>query len=67
MKIEANRYIVAMITNEQDLIPLNCGRVYGRVAAQMRAEELQETCKEELKALDAYRFVAYSLINEEEY
>lgn len=65
MKIEANRYIVAMINNDEDIIELNCGRVYGREEAIEKAKELQKTCEFELKVLAANRFVGYSLINEE--
>ena len=61
---EAAIYIIAMLRNDGHIIPLDVGRRYGREAALLRAEMLQETCEYELKYLDGERFIPYSLVSE---
>lgn len=58
----ATHYIIAMLRNDGLIILLDVGRRYGREAALLRAEMLQETCEYELKYLDGERFVPYSVI-----
>jgi hypothetical protein len=61
-------YIVAMLNvedhDEPKFLPLNTGKMYTRVEAMAKAEELNNTCKEELKVLDYDSFVAYSTYSE---
>ena len=61
-------YIVAMINlenhNEPKFQLLQTGKMYTRMEAMAKAEELNKTCQEELKALDYDSFVAYSVYSE---
>lgn len=57
-------YIIAMLRNDGLIVPLNVGRRYGREAALLRAEMLQENCEYELKYLDGERFVPYSIVTD---
>lgn len=60
---ETNKYIVAMLNHDTGrLEPLFVGRTYGRMAASMRADELNKKCQEELMLLGYDSFVAYNLI-----
>lgn len=60
----ATHYIIAILRNDGLIVPLNVGRRYGREAALLRAEMLQENCEYELKYLDGERFVPYSIITD---
>lgn len=60
----ATHYIIAILRNDGLIVPLNVGRRYGREAALLRAEMLQESCEYELKYLDGERFVPYSVISQ---
>jgi hypothetical protein len=60
-----NHYIISILHKDHSITPLWVGRKYGRVAALLRAEHLQETCEFELKALDGERFIPYSLKQEQ--
>lgn len=64
MDTMTNHYIIAILRKDHSIEPLWVGRKYGRVAALLRAEHLQETCEFELKALDGERFIPYSLNQE---
>ena len=61
-------YIIAMIKEHARKGPtitlLDTGRRYNKMAAEIRAAELNKTCKEELIALDYTQFVAYGLDSE---
>ena len=61
-------YVVAMMNMQKPNDPvfkmLNTGKLYTRQEAVIRAEELNKTCQEELKALDYDSFVAYSVYSE---
>lgn len=63
-----NNYIIAMIKEDPRKGPtitlLDTGRRYNKIAAELRAEQLNNTCKEELIALDHTQFVAYGLNSE---
>ena len=63
-----SNYIIAMIKENDRKGPtitlLDTGRRYKKMAAEIRAAELNKTCKEELIALDHTRFVAYGLNSE---
>jgi hypothetical protein len=65
MDTMTNHYIISILHKDHSLTPLWVGRRYGRVAAMLRAEHLQETCEFELKALDGERFIPYSLKQEQ--
>lgn len=65
MDTMTNHYIIAILRKDYSIEPLWVGRKYGRVAALLRAEHLQETCEFELKALDGERFIPYSLKQEQ--
>jgi hypothetical protein len=65
MDTTTNHYIISILHKDHSLTPLWVGRKYGRVAAMLRAEHLQETCEFELKALDGERFIPYSLKQEQ--
>ena len=62
------QYIVAMMSMEYPTDPrfeaLHTGKLYTRMEAMAKAEQLNKTCHEELKALDYDSFVAYSLCSE---
>jgi hypothetical protein len=61
-------YIIAMVKEHPRKGPtitlLDTGRRYNKMAAEVRAGELNNTCKEELVALDYTQFVAYGLGSE---
>lgn len=63
-----NIYKVAMQGKQESGYPklkvLDTGKWYSRGAAMDKAEELNKTCQEELKALDYDSFVAYSVYSE---
>jgi hypothetical protein len=61
MNLESNHYIIGLVT-EHGVIPLDVGRRYGQVAAQLRAEELELTQEAEKKALQGIKFVALSSV-----
>ena len=65
MDTMTNHYIISILHKDHSITPLWVGRRYGRVAAMLRAEHLQETCEFELKALDGERFIPYSLKQEQ--
>ena len=65
MDTMTNHYIISILHKGHSITPLWVGRKYGRVAAMLRAEHLQETCEFELKALDGERFIPYSLKQEQ--
>lgn len=65
MDTMTNHYIISILHKDHSITPLWVGRKYGRVAAMLRAEHLQETCEFELKALDGERFIPYSLKQEQ--
>lgn len=65
MDTMTNHYIISILHKDHSITPLWVGRRYGRVAAMLRAEHLQETCEFELKALDGERFIPYSLNQEQ--
>jgi hypothetical protein len=65
MDTMTNHYIISILHKDHSITPLWVGRKYGRVAALLRAEHLQETCEFELKALDGERFIPYSLKQEQ--
>ena len=65
MDTMTNHYIISILHKDHSLTPLWVGRRYGRVAAMLRAEHLQETCEFELTALDGERFIPYSLKQEQ--
>jgi len=65
MDTTTNHYIISILHKDHSITPLWVGRRYGRVAAMLRAEHLQETCEFELKALDGERFIPYSLKQEQ--
>ena len=56
----SNVYIIALLTNEDFIIPLDVGRKYGRIAAMNRAEMLEQNCWLEKESLDGKKFIAYS-------
>ena len=60
-----SNYIIAMIKEhdrkEPTITLLDTGRRYNKMQAEVRAAELNKTCKEELIAIDHTRFVAYGL------
>lgn len=58
---ESNQYIVGLVTIH-GVIPLDTGRRYGRIAAKLRAEELELTQKAEKEALQGLEFVALSAV-----
>jgi hypothetical protein len=57
------RYIVGLIT-PHGILRLDTGRRYGRIAASMRAEELEANCQPEKKALKGIRFIALAIDSE---
>jgi hypothetical protein len=66
---EGNTYIIAMAKGdnsktEAKVYCLDTGKRYGKVAAEMRAKQLNNTHAEELVALDYDKFVAYGLFSE---
>lgn len=65
MDTMTNHYIISILHKDHSITPLWVGRRYGRVAAMLRAEHLQETCEFELKSLDGERFIPYSLKQEQ--
>ena len=58
-----NRYIIGLIT-PHGILRLDTGRRYGRIAASLRAEELETTAKVEKEALEGIRFIALALDSE---
>jgi len=58
---ESSHYIIGLVT-EHGVIPLDVGRRYGQVAAQLRAEELELTQEAEKRALQGIKFVALSSV-----
>lgn len=62
------QYIVAMVNMERPedprFEPLHTGKLYTRMEAMTKAEELNKTCQSELKTLDYDSFVAYSVYND---
>jgi hypothetical protein len=58
-----NRYIIGLIT-PHGILRLDTGRRYGRIAASLRAEELETTAKAEKEALKGIRFIALALDSE---
>lgn len=63
------KYIIAMtkadsFKTEAKVRPLDTGKRYSKVEAEKRAEELNNTHKEELVYLDYDKFVAYGLGSE---
>ena len=58
-----SRYIVGLIT-PHGILRLDTGRRYGRIAAGIRAEELEATCKAEKNALEGIRFIALAIDSE---
>jgi hypothetical protein len=58
-------YIIAILTKDQYIKPLLTKRRYGREAALLRCQMLQETCEYELKALDGERFIPYSVLEDQ--
>ena len=58
---ENAHYIIGLVT-EHGVIPLDVGRRYGQVAAQLRAEELELTQEAEKRALQGIKFVALSSV-----
>ena len=63
-----SNYIIAIIKEhdrkEPTITLLDTGRRYNKMQAEVRAAELNKTCKEELIALDHTQFVAYGLESE---
>ena len=59
----ATRYIIGLIT-PHGILRLDTGRRYGRIAASIRAEELEATCEAEKKALKGIRFIALAVDSE---
>lgn len=57
------RYIIGLIT-PHGILRLDTGRRYGRMAAVMRAEELENTCEAEKNALEGIRFIALAVDSE---
>jgi len=57
------RYIVGLIT-PHGILRLDTGRRYGRIAASIRAEELEATCEAEKNALEGIRFIALAIDSE---
>jgi len=60
MRRSDSRYIVGLIT-PHGILRLDTGRRYGRIAASLRAEELETTAKVEKEALEGIRFIALAL------
>jgi len=63
MRRSDSRYIVGLIT-PHGILRLDTGRRYGRIAASLRAEELETTAKVEKEALEGIRFIALALDSE---
>jgi hypothetical protein len=63
MRRSDSRYIVGLIT-PHGILRLDTGRRYGRIAASLRAEELETTAKAEKEALEGIRFIALALDSE---
>ena len=61
--LPAGRYIIGLIT-PHGILRLDTGRRYGRIAAGIRAEELETTAKVEKEALEGIRFIALALDSE---
>ena len=61
MVYESNHYIIGLVT-EYGVIPLDTGRRYGQMAAQLRAEQLEDTMEAEKNALQGIKFVALSTV-----
>ena len=66
---EGNTYIIAMTKGdnsktEAKVYRLDTGKRYGKVAAEIRAAQLNNTHAQELVALDYDKFVAYGLLSE---
>lgn len=66
---QAYNYIVAMVKHGNrkqgsSIKPLYVGRGYTKAQAEVRAFELNNSCQEELKALDHDVFVAYNIFSE---
>lgn len=57
------RYIIGLIT-PHGILRLDTGRRYGRIAAIMRAEELEATMEAEKTALEGIRFIALAVDSE---
>lgn len=51
-------YIIAIIKRDGSIKPLNVGRMYGPIAARMRADELNRTMQAECAACGGESFVA---------
>ena len=58
-----NRYIIGLIT-PHGILRLDTGRRYGRIAASLRAEELEATMETEKQALEGIRFIALAIDSE---
>lgn len=58
---ENAHYIIGLVT-EHGVIPLDTGRRYGQMAAQLRAEQLEDTMEAEKNALQGIKFVALSTV-----
>jgi hypothetical protein len=57
------RYIIGLI-RPHGILRLDTGRRYGRIAANLRAEELETTAKAEKEALEGIRFIALAIDSE---
>ena len=58
-----HRNIIGLIT-PHGILRLDTGRRYGRMAAIMRAEELEATMEAEKTALEGIRFIALAVDSE---
>ena len=58
-----HRYIIGLIT-PHGILRLDTGRRYGRIAASLRAEELEKTCEAEKNVLEGIRFIALAIDSE---
>lgn len=61
MMQESSHYIIGLVT-EYGVIPLDTGRRYGQMAAQLRAKQLEDTMEAEKSALQGIKFVALSAV-----
>jgi hypothetical protein len=57
------RYIIGLIT-PHGILRLDTGRRYGRIAANIRAEELETTAKVEKEFLEGIKFIALAIDSE---
>ena len=58
-----SRYIIGLIT-PHGILRLDTGRRYGRIAASLRAEELETTAKAEKEFFEGIRFIALAIDSE---